>query len=242
MLRSSVHCCCQLLCLTQVWRVIYGIADATREVVATCNEDALLPCRVVWDPQVTYKEISWYKLNKKSEELSKVEWKKLQYNKEQNSSRQLNSSSEVFNSQRDSLRIKNATIYDSGTYKCTLDPSDRKHNESNTITLIVKGCPEPLEDATFKKHRAELLLLCSLGLFYLLLIFFTCRCLRDKESPDLHKSRKRHATHSLHLNHSYRKNDSEGTADDTLDLRSLPADIFPSSIIPTSGQKNDRVL
>ncbi|XP_015284337.1 PREDICTED: CD83 antigen, partial [Gekko japonicus] len=113
-------------------------------------------------------------MDEKCEELSKVKWQKLQYNKEQNYSRQLNSSSEVSNSQWHSLRIKNTTNYDSGTYKCILEASDRKYNESNTITLIVKGCLEELEDAKFKKHRAELVLLCSLGLFYLLLIAFTC--------------------------------------------------------------------
>uniref|UniRef100_A0ACB8FBZ9 Uncharacterized protein n=1 Tax=Sphaerodactylus townsendi TaxID=933632 RepID=A0ACB8FBZ9_9SAUR len=60
MLRVSI-CCCQLLLLTQVWHVIYGDADATMEVVATCNEDALLSCQVVHDPQVAFKGISWYK-------------------------------------------------------------------------------------------------------------------------------------------------------------------------------------
>ncbi|XP_060099005.1 CD83 antigen [Heteronotia binoei] len=219
---------CRLLFLTQVWHVIYGIADATTEVVVTCNEDVLLPCQVVQDPLVPYKEISWYKINEQSEELSKVVWKKLRYNKEQNYSRQLNSSSEVSNSQWHSLRIKNTTDYDSGRYKCILEPSDRKNNESNTITLIVKGCAEQLEDAKFKKYRAELVLLCSLGLFYLLLIFFTCCCLKDEGSRDLHKSRKRHATNSLRLSSTYRKSDSNGTNSNKLNPHSPPVDFLES--------------
>nr|XP_056710811.1 CD83 antigen [Euleptes europaea] len=223
MLRRSIHCH-QLLFLTQVW--IYGIADAATEVVAVCNEDASLPCQVVQDPQVTYKEISWYKIDEKSGDISKVEWEKLQYNKEQNYLGQLNSSSEISNSKWYSLRIINTTNYNSGTYKCILETSDRKYNESNTITLIVKGCPEQLEEATFKKHKAELVLLCSLGLFYLLLIFFTCSCLKDNGSQDFHKSRKRHVTNSLLLNSTYQNNDSNSTGKDKLNQQSLPVDFL----------------
>ncbi|XP_054841823.1 CD83 antigen [Eublepharis macularius] len=225
MRRALIHCC-QLLFLSQVWHVIYGISDAIVEIVATCNEDALLPCQVVQDPQVTYNEISWYKIDEKSEELSKVEWKELQYNKEYNDSRELNSSLELSNSKWYSLRIKNTTNYNSGTYKCILETSDRKYNRSNTITLTVKGCPEQLEETKFKKHRAELVLLCSLGLFYLLLIFFTCTCLKEKGSRDFHKSRKRPV--STRLNSTYQKNDSNSTDKDKLNQHALPADFLQS--------------
>ncbi|XP_048364187.1 CD83 antigen [Sphaerodactylus townsendi] len=227
MLRVSI-CCCQLLLLTQVWHVIYGDADATMEVVATCNEDALLSCQVVHDPQVAFKGISWYKIDEKDGGLSKTGWEKLQYNKDQNYSRQLNSSSEVSNSKWYSLRIENATNYNSGKYKCILETSARKYNESNTITLIVKGCPPQLEEATFTKHRAELALLCSLGLFYLLLIFVACSCLKDNGSQDFHKSRKRHISNSLFYNNTYRKNNSSGTGNDQLDQQSLQTNVLKS--------------
>uniref|UniRef100_A0A674HYM2 CD83 molecule n=1 Tax=Terrapene triunguis TaxID=2587831 RepID=A0A674HYM2_9SAUR len=72
-----------------------------------------------------------------------------------------------------SLRITNTTSHNSGTYGCILWAPAGKHNQSGTIILKVTGCTEQL-DEKFKKYRAELLLLSCLGIFYLLLIFFTC--------------------------------------------------------------------
>uniref|UniRef100_A0A8C8BQZ1 CD83 molecule n=1 Tax=Otus sunia TaxID=257818 RepID=A0A8C8BQZ1_9STRI len=72
-----------------------------------------------------------------------------------------------------SLRIKNATSRNSGTYKCTLGVQSGERNLSGTVTLKVTGCPG-IEDEKLKKYKAELFMLTCLGIFYLLLIFFTC--------------------------------------------------------------------
>uniref|UniRef100_A0A8B9F373 CD83 molecule n=1 Tax=Amazona collaria TaxID=241587 RepID=A0A8B9F373_9PSIT len=72
-----------------------------------------------------------------------------------------------------SLRIKNATSQNSGTYKCTLGEQRGENSLSSTVTLKVTGCAG-IEDEKLKKHRAELFMLTCLGIFYLLLIFFTC--------------------------------------------------------------------
>ncbi|NXK54379.1 CD83 protein, partial [Chauna torquata] len=97
-----------------------------------------------------------------------------------------------------SLRIRNATSRNSGTYKCTLGEQRGESNLSGTITLKVTGCPG-IEDEKLKKYKAELFMLTCLGIFYLLLIFFTCTCLRKESmSPSHHKNRK-DAKHMLSL-------------------------------------------
>ncbi|NXL91934.1 CD83 protein, partial [Alectura lathami] len=89
-----------------------------------------------------------------------------------------------------SLRIGNATSQDSGTYKCTLREQRGERNLSSTVTLKVTGCPG-IEDEKLKKYKTELFMLTCLGIFYLLLIFFTCTCLRKETvSPSYHKNRK----------------------------------------------------
>uniref|UniRef100_A0A8C3TW06 Ig-like domain-containing protein n=1 Tax=Catharus ustulatus TaxID=91951 RepID=A0A8C3TW06_CATUS len=72
-----------------------------------------------------------------------------------------------------SLRIKNATSQNSGTYKCTLEGQNGERNLTSTVTLKVTGCPGTEEDK-LKKYKGELFMLTCLGIFYLLLIFFTC--------------------------------------------------------------------
>ncbi|NXI73906.1 CD83 protein, partial [Anseranas semipalmata] len=99
-----------------------------------------------------------------------------------------------------SLRIRNATSQNSGTYKCTMGEQRGERNISGTITLKVTGCPG-IEDEKLKKYKAELFMLTCLGIFYLLLIFFTCTCLRKESvSPSYknHKNRK-DAKHMLTL-------------------------------------------
>ncbi|NWI64938.1 CD83 protein, partial [Todus mexicanus] len=97
-----------------------------------------------------------------------------------------------------SLSIKNATSRDSGTYKCTLGEENGEHNLSSTVTLKVTGCPG-IEDEKLKKYKTELFMLTCLGIFYLLLIFFTCTCLR-KESMSLNYQKTRPDTkHMLTL-------------------------------------------
>ncbi|NXO52475.1 CD83 protein, partial [Aramus guarauna] len=88
-----------------------------------------------------------------------------------------------------SLRIKNATGRNSGTYKCILREQSGERNLSSTVTLQVTGCPG-IEDEKLKKYKAELFMLTCLGIFYLLLIFFTCTCLRKESmSPNYQKTR-----------------------------------------------------
>uniref|UniRef100_A0A8C3MAJ8 Uncharacterized protein n=1 Tax=Geospiza parvula TaxID=87175 RepID=A0A8C3MAJ8_GEOPR len=72
-----------------------------------------------------------------------------------------------------SLRIRNATGRSSGTYKCTLGEQNGERNLSSTVTLKVTGCPG-IEEDKLKKYKGELFMLTCLGIFYLLLIFFTC--------------------------------------------------------------------
>uniref|UniRef100_A0A670JWM2 Ig-like domain-containing protein n=1 Tax=Podarcis muralis TaxID=64176 RepID=A0A670JWM2_PODMU len=99
------------------------------------------------------------------------EWTDLQYNTEHEYSRDLNDSSEVSNSTWHYLKIKNTTSLSSGTYACIIRSPVTKVNQTSTVTLKVTDCPE---DAKFQKYRTELVMLCSLGFFYLLLIFFAC--------------------------------------------------------------------
>ncbi|NXC12776.1 CD83 protein, partial [Corythaeola cristata] len=94
--------------------------------------------------------------------------------------KELGGSLELSNDTSFSLRIKNATSRNSGTYKCSLGEQSGERNQSSTVTLKVTGCPG-IEDEKLKKYKAELFMLTCLGIFYLLLIFFTCTCLR-KES------------------------------------------------------------
>uniref|UniRef100_A0A8C5X1Q0 Immunoglobulin V-set domain-containing protein n=1 Tax=Malurus cyaneus samueli TaxID=2593467 RepID=A0A8C5X1Q0_9PASS len=85
----------------------------------------------------------------------------------------LGGSLELSNDTSFSLRIKNVTSQKSGTYKCTLGGQSGEHNLSSTVTLKVTGCPGTEEDK-LKKYKSELFMLTCLGIFYLLLIFFTC--------------------------------------------------------------------
>ncbi|XP_053106099.1 CD83 antigen isoform X2 [Hemicordylus capensis] len=162
----------------------HGVADAMLEVVATCSEDVLLPCKALQDPQITHRNVSWYKWSGKDSD----EWQELQSNKGHNYSRELNATSlEISNGTQYSLKIRNTTSYSSGTYKCILRASIREHNRNSTVILKVKDCPEE----KIMKYKMELVLLCCLGVFYLLLILFTCTCLKEKSFPDNHKSTKK---------------------------------------------------
>ncbi|XP_020654267.1 CD83 antigen [Pogona vitticeps] len=188
---ASIHYV-QLLFLTQVWYVIQGAGDDMLQVVATCHEDVLLPCKALQDVQTTTGVVSWYKIGGNSEEL-----KSLQHNTERGYLRGLNESLESSNDTWHSLKIENITRYSSGTYKCILRTPVRTHNQSSTIILKVIDCPD--QDEKIKKYRTELLLLCSLGGFYLLLIIFTCTCLQDKGTSGCYKSRMKQTDNRLHL-------------------------------------------
>ncbi|XP_044282220.1 CD83 antigen [Varanus komodoensis] len=170
------------------WTVIDVVADASPQIVATCHGDILLPCKISQNLRVPQGAVSWYKISDNSEEQQV-----LQYYKAYNYSEEFNASSEVSNDTWHSLKITNITSYSSGTYKCILRTPVKKYNQS-TITLKVIGC---LDAKNEKFYRTDLLLLCFLGFFYLLLIFFTCTCLKEQSLPHYHKSRKNHTDNNL---------------------------------------------
>ncbi|XP_042320354.1 LOW QUALITY PROTEIN: CD83 antigen [Sceloporus undulatus] len=202
MLMASTHC---YHFAFLVWHVIHGVAGTTLQVVAACNKDVSLPCKIFEDLQVTNGAVSWYKIGENSKAL-----KDLQSDKQHNDSRELNESLEASNDTWHSLKLRNTTSYSSGTYKCLLRTPIRKHNRSSTVTLKVIDCPKESQDAKHKKYKTELMLLCSLGFFYLLLIFFACTCLKEKESTNYYKSRMKHTDNGLyHMSTWQRENVSK---------------------------------
>lgn len=48
-----------------VWCLISGASVAVPDVAVRCAEEALLPCKVLWDSSITYQTASWYKVRKK---------------------------------------------------------------------------------------------------------------------------------------------------------------------------------
>ncbi|XP_009904946.2 CD83 antigen [Dryobates pubescens] len=173
-----------LIILCNVWCLIHGASVVVPDMAVRCAEEALLPCTVLHDSSVTYQTVSWYKMDGKGEGIS---WKVLEV--ESHYPKELGGSLELSNNATFSLRIKNATSQNSGTYKCILEEQSGKHNLSSTVTLKVTGCPGT-EVEKLKKYKAELFMLTCLGIFYLLLIFFTCTCLRKENmSPSYQKSR-----------------------------------------------------
>ncbi|KAM9387450.1 LOW QUALITY PROTEIN: CD83 antigen [Phaethornis superciliosus] len=188
-----------LITLCNVCCLISAASVAVPDVAVRCAEEVLLPCKVLQDSSVTYQMASWYKAlrrvwlqvlcppgNQMAGGDEGIAWKALDveshYPKELGGSLEL--SSDTF-----SLRIKNVTSQNSGTYKCSVGEQSRESNLSSTVTLKVTGCPG-IEGEKFKKYRAELFMLTFLGIFYLLLIFFTCTCLREESmSPKYQKTR-----------------------------------------------------
>ncbi|NXT52582.1 CD83 protein, partial [Pluvianellus socialis] len=166
-----------------VWCLIHGASVAVPEIAVRCAEEALLPCKVLRDSSITYQTASWYKMAGDGEGIA---WKILDV--ESHYPKELGRSLELSNDTF-SLRIKNVTSRNSGTYKCTLGELSGEHNLSGTVTLKVTGCPG-IEDEKLKKYKTELFMLTCLGIFYLLLIFFTCTCLRKESmSPSYQKNR-----------------------------------------------------
>ncbi|NXA46938.1 CD83 protein, partial [Nothocercus julius] len=169
-----------------VWCLIHGTSVAVPDVAVRCAEEVLLPCKVHQDSAVTFQTVSWYKMAEHGEGRA---WKALDLDSPY--PEELGRSLELSNDTLFSLRIKNATSHNSGTYKCTLQAQSGERNLSGTVTLRVSGCPGILEDEKLKKYKTELFMLTCLGIFYLLLIFFTCTCLRkDSMSPNYHKNKK----------------------------------------------------
>ncbi|XP_065486010.1 CD83 antigen [Caloenas nicobarica] len=171
----SLIVCVLLIIMCNVSCLIHGASVAVPDVAVRCAEEVLLPCKVLWDSSITYQTASWYKMAGDGEGIT---WKVLDV--ESHYPRELGGSLELSNDTFFSLRIKNVTSQNSGTYKCTFWEQSGEHNLSSIVTLKVTGCPG-VENEKLKKYKAELFMLTCLGIFYLLLIFFTCTCLR-KES------------------------------------------------------------
>ncbi|XP_010309724.1 CD83 antigen [Balearica regulorum gibbericeps] len=173
-----------LITLCNVWRLIRGASVVVPDVAVRCAEEVLLPCKVLRDSSITYQTATWYKISGESEGVA---WKILDV--ESHYPKELGGSLELSNDTSFSLRIKNATGRNSGTYKCILGEQSGERNLSSTVTLQVTGCPG-IQDEKLKKYKAELFMLTCLGIFYLLLIFFTCTCLRKESmSPNYQKNR-----------------------------------------------------
>uniref|UniRef100_A0A8C8RU83 CD83 molecule n=1 Tax=Pelusios castaneus TaxID=367368 RepID=A0A8C8RU83_9SAUR len=126
-----------------------------------------------YDHYLSIKYVSLFQIVGNGEELAEMVQKNLENGVEYYYPKELNGSLQLSNDTSYSLRIANTTSHNSGTYRCTLWAPVGEYNQSGTIILKVTGCTELL-DEKFKKYRAELLLLSCLGIFYLLLIFFTC--------------------------------------------------------------------
>ncbi|NXU48124.1 CD83 protein, partial [Turnix velox] len=175
--KSNMYLCFAVQCL------IHGAAVAIPDIAVRCDEEVLLPCKALRDSSVIYQTATWYKMAGDSKGIA---WKVLDV--ESHYTKELGGSLELSNDTF-SLRIKNATSHNSGTYKCTLGEKSGERNLTVTVTLKVTGCPG-IEGEKLKKYKAELFMLTCLGIFYLLLIFFTCTCLRkDSMSPNYRKPR-----------------------------------------------------
>ncbi|NWV43128.1 CD83 protein, partial [Grantiella picta] len=167
-----------------VWCLIRGTSVMIPGIAVRCAEEAVLPCTVLQDSSISYQTASWYKMAGDSEAIT---WEVLDV--ESPYPREAGRSLELYNDTSFSLRIKNVTSWNSGTYKCTLGGQSGERNLSSTVTLKVTGCPG-IEEDKLKKYKGELFMLTCLGIFYLLLIFFTCTCLRrESMSPNYQKTR-----------------------------------------------------
>ncbi|NWI07319.1 CD83 protein, partial [Tichodroma muraria] len=167
-----------------VWCLIRGTSVMIPDVAVRCAEEAVLPCRALQDSSISYQTAFWYKMAGDSEGIV---WEVLDV--ESHYLREVGGSLELSNDTSLSLRIKNATSRNSGTYKCALGGQNGERNLSSTVTLKVTGCPG-IEEDKLKKYKGELFMLTCLGIFYLLLIFFTCTCLRKESmSPNYQKTR-----------------------------------------------------
>ncbi|XP_010208325.2 CD83 antigen [Colius striatus] len=183
----------QLVILCSVWCSISGASVEVPDIAVRCAEEVLLPCQVLQDSSVTHQTASWYKMAGDGEGIA---WKA--FDVESHYPKDLGGSLELANDTSFSLRIKNATSQNSGTYKCILGEQSGEHNLSSTVKLRVTGCPG-IEDEKLKKYKAELFMLTCLGIFYLLLIFFTCTCLRKESMSPNHQKTSPDMKHMLTL-------------------------------------------
>ncbi|NWI90473.1 CD83 protein, partial [Pitta sordida] len=180
-----------LIILCNVWCSIHGTSVVVPGVAVRCGEEALLPCKVLQDSSITSQAASWYKMTGDDEGRA---WEVLDV--ESHYPKEFGQFVELSNDTFFSLRIKNATSRNSGIYKCTLGEQSREHNLSSTVTLKVTGCPGT-ESEKLKKYKGEIFMLTCLGIFYLLLIFFTCTCLRKESMSPSYQITKPERKHML---------------------------------------------
>ncbi|XP_012508632.1 PREDICTED: CD83 antigen [Propithecus coquereli] len=164
-----------------------SLAPATREVKVACSEDVDLPCTAPRDPQVPY-TVSWAKLTEGSAERVEAPQEDLRLGEQHHLQKGPNGSADAPSERPYSLKIQNTTSCNSGTYRCTLWDPEGQRNLSGTVILRVTGCFPKRKEETFKKYRAEIVLLLALVVFYLTLIIFTCKFARLQSIfPDFSK-------------------------------------------------------
>ncbi|XP_048204398.1 CD83 antigen [Perognathus longimembris pacificus] len=164
-----------------------SLVASTQEVKVPCSETVDLPCAVSWDPQVAY-AVSWAKVTESGEQRLEPPQEGLRLSGQRHHQSGQNASSETSGKEPYSLKIQNTTGCSSGTYRCTLQDMGEQKNLSGTVLLKVTGCPKLPEESTFRKYRAEIVLLFSLVIFYLTLIIFTCKFARLQSIfPDISK-------------------------------------------------------
>uniref|UniRef100_G3TJW7 CD83 molecule n=1 Tax=Loxodonta africana TaxID=9785 RepID=G3TJW7_LOXAF len=151
-----------------------GVTLAARDIKVVCSEDVDLPCTAPWDPQVSY-TVSWTKLTEVGEELMEVRQEDLSTREQYYYQKERNSSLEAPSEGLYSLKIRNTTSCDTGTYRCMLWDLEGQRNQSGTVTLRVIDAQCNAKEENFKKYRAEIVLLLALVVFYLTLIIFTCK-------------------------------------------------------------------
>ncbi|NXN17205.1 CD83 protein, partial [Indicator maculatus] len=203
-----------------VWCSIHGASVVVPDMAVRCAEEVLLPCKVLHDSSIAYQTVSWYKMDGKGKGIT---WKILEV--ETHYPKEHGGSLELSNDTLFSLRIKNATSQNSGTYKCILEEQSGKHNLSSTVTLKVAGCPGT-EVEKLKKYKAEIFMLTCLGIFYLLLIFFTCACLRKDNMSPSHQKPRPNMKHmmtliNVHEMTTFQDFNSDNTCKNGLTLRSV---------------------
>ncbi|XP_029446548.1 CD83 antigen [Rhinatrema bivittatum] len=157
------------LLLQNIWYVIHA---ATVEVV--CTEDAVLPCVALQDPDISYRAITWYKVNGSSEELGLVARRKFLNNTES----YFEDSVEITSSNMWALKIKNTTAFHSGIYKCQLWAPVGKPNTCGVLRLTVTGCPDQEENEISRKHILEIFLVSITVVFGLFLMFLNYKCIK----------------------------------------------------------------
>ncbi|XP_041096933.1 CD83 antigen-like [Polyodon spathula] len=128
------------LVFVYVYACVYSAVNASvKEITVNCDEDAVLTCEAGLDFGVTYRSLLWYKCGEDLlDSLTRIIHKKLKSNLTQMFTG-FNRSVEVDGSYN--LKINNATVEDSGKYKCSLSAPLGMQNRKGYVRLKVIGCP-----------------------------------------------------------------------------------------------------